>query len=188
MMMGPSHAGPVTVPARRIGPAAAFQPITAKRTTRRIGRPHPHGAAIHPFAPLALPCLLHAYCTHNRRSAGHVCRASAQPAAGIGIFPGGQKQARVDLPALMVQVDASSFSADPQQLLNDVNAAVTAGATAVVLGASGGAGAASLYDAAVQLKELLRGRAALLLLDRTDIATAVEAEGVVLSPAGGASS
>lgn len=51
-------------------------------------------------------------------------------------------------------------------------------------GGGGGGGAAGLYSAAVTLKGLLRGRAALLLLDRTDIATAVEADGVVLSPAG----
>lgn len=41
-----------------------------------------------------------------------------------------------------------------------------------------------LYEAAVKLKEVLRGRAALLLTDRADIATAVAAEGVVLSDQG----
>jgi hypothetical protein len=41
-----------------------------------------------------------------------------------------------------------------------------------------------LYEAAVKVKELLRERAALLLLDRLDIAAAVGAEGVVLSPTG----
>lgn len=44
--------------------------------------------------------------------------------------------------------------------------------------------AAALYEAAVKVKELLRERAALLLLDRLDIAAAVGAEGVVLSPTG----
>ena len=41
------------------------------------------------------------------------------------------------------------------------------------------------YEAACLLKETLRGRAALLLVDRTDIATAAEADGVLLSDQGG---
>jgi len=135
-------------------------------------RPTPRRA---PLGPAASP--------QPRRATLAAATQPSSAAAGVGIFPAGQKQARVDLPALMVEVDAAAFSAAPQSLLNDVNAAVTAGATAVVLGA-GAAGAAGLYEAAVQLKALLRGRAALLLLDRTDIATAVEAEGVVLSAAG----
>ncbi|KIY96846.1 hypothetical protein MNEG_11118 [Monoraphidium neglectum] len=118
------------------------------------------------------------------RTQRRVACGSAQPAAGVGIFPAGQRQARVDLPALMVEIRADAFASDPRAAAAGVNAAVTAGATAVVLGAgSGDGGAAALYDAAVQLKELLRGRAALLLLDRTDIASAVDAEGVVLSAA-----
>ena len=46
---------------------------------------------------------------------------------------------------------------------------------------SGGAG---LYDAACRLKAMLRGRAALLVADRTDIADAAEADGVILTPTG----
>lgn len=45
-------------------------------------------------------------------------------------------------------------------------------------------GAAELYEAAVQLKSLIRGRACLLITDRTDIANAAEADGVALSPKG----
>lgn len=114
----------------------------------------------------------------HRRRKQHICEASQ----AVGVFPAGQKQARVDLPAIMVQVDAQSVLDSPD-LLDSINAAITAGATAVVLGDSQ-AGAAALYEAAVRLKELLRDRAALLLVDRTDIATAVSAEGVVLSESG----
>lgn len=64
----------------------------------------------------------------------------------------------------------------------EINDAITAGATAVLL--DGSDNAAALYEAAVKVKELLRQRAALLLLDRLDIAAAVGAEGVVLSPTG----
>ena len=46
------------------------------------------------------------------------------------------------------------------------------------------AGGGELYEAAVLLKEVLRGRAALLIQDRIDIVGAAEADGVVLSPGG----
>jgi len=46
------------------------------------------------------------------------------------------------------------------------------------------AGGAELYTAACQLREALRGRALLLVEDRTDIAEAAEADGVVLSQRG----
>lgn len=97
------------------------------------------------------------------------------------MFPAGQKQARMDLPALLVTVQAGSLL-ESQRLAADVNDAITAGATAVLL--DGSDNAAALYEAAVKVKELLRERAALLLLDRLDIAAAVGAEGVVLSPTG----
>lgn len=45
-------------------------------------------------------------------------------------------------------------------------------------------GGSALYDAACRLKELLRGRAALLVVDRTDIVDAAEADGVLLSSRG----
>lgn len=45
-------------------------------------------------------------------------------------------------------------------------------------------GGSILYDAACHLRELLRGRAALLVVDRTDIVDAAEADGVLLSPRG----
>ena len=46
------------------------------------------------------------------------------------------------------------------------------------------AGGAELYEAACQLREVLRGRAMLLIEDRTDIVDAAEADGVVISQRG----
>ena len=46
------------------------------------------------------------------------------------------------------------------------------------------AGGAQLYEAGVKLKDIIRGRAVLLLSDRTDIADAVEADGVALTGKG----
>ncbi|KAF8065743.1 hypothetical protein HT031_002803 [Scenedesmus sp. PABB004] len=111
-------------------------------------------------------------------------RATPPVAGSVGVFPAGQRAARMELPALLVTVQAGLLldTATAAPLLAAVNDAVTAGATAVVL--DGSESASALYDAAVKLKELLRERAPLLLLDRLDIASAVGAEGVVLSPAG----
>jgi hypothetical protein len=90
----------------------------------------------------------------------------------------------MDLPALLITIQAGTLLEGQQseQLTADINDAITAGATAVLL--DGSDNAAALYEAAVKVKELLRERAALLLLDRLDIAAAVGAEGVVLSPTG----
>ena len=45
-------------------------------------------------------------------------------------------------------------------------------------------GGAELYEAGVKLKEMIRGRAALLIANRTDIVDAVEADGVTLTARG----
>lgn len=41
-----------------------------------------------------------------------------------------------------------------------------------------------MYDAGIKLKELIRGRALLLILNRTDIADAIDATGVALTADG----
>lgn len=136
------------------------------------------GAAAHAAAPPTWrPSPL------RRRSRAAPRPPCAQAAPGVGVFPAGQRQARVELPALMLQLDASQ-ALDSPQLLESVDRAIAAGATAVVLAESAAGGAAALYEAALKLKSLLAGRAALLLVDRTDIASAVGAEGVVLTDAG----
>lgn len=118
-------------------------------------------------------------------SAGSGGGAASGSGGGVGLFPAGKRQARVQLPALMLAVDAADVL-DPDQragALDDISAAVAGGATAVVL-RQGGEGSGELYEAAVRLKELLRGRAALLVADRTDIVDVVGADGALLSPDG----
>ena len=115
--------------------------------------------------------------------------AGSGASGGVGLFPAGKRQARVQLPALMLAVTAADVL-DPAQAggaLEALSAAVAGGATAVVLaqGADGGgSGGAELYEAAVRLKELLRGRAVLLIADRTDIVDAAGADGALLTGAG----
>jgi hypothetical protein len=73
----------------------------------------------------------------------------------------GAKRAEVELPVLMVAVKSTELDARTTA----VEAAVDAGATAVLLldSADGGDGGNLLYEATMQLKALLRGRAALLV-------------------------
>jgi len=61
------------------------------------------------------------------------------------------------------------------------NLAIPAHAQALSFACAGGA---ELYEAAVLLKSVLRGRGILLIEDRTDIVGAAEADGVVLSRQG----
>lgn len=93
----------------------------------------------------------------------------------------GKGQAKVALPAVWLAVAATDVLGGDTS--DAVSTAVSSGATAVVL-SEDGAGGSALYDAACRLKELLRGRAALLIVDRTDVVDAADADGVLLSPRG----
>ena len=60
---------------------------------------------------------------------------------------------------------------------------ISAGATALVVRDSS-TGGADLFKATVQLKGAVRSRVAVLLEDRTDIVSATDADGVVLTSQG----
>lgn len=106
-----------------------------------------------------------------------------EPQPRPSILPAGKRQARVDLPALFLSVSADQLARSPGTV-DDITAAVAGGATAVLLREGTSGGATKLYEAVIAVKEALRGRAALLVQDRTDIADAAGADGVLLSPAG----
>eukprot|EP00241_Pyramimonas_parkeae_P004314 CAMPEP_0114258020 /NCGR_PEP_ID=MMETSP0058-20121206/19067_1 /TAXON_ID=36894 /ORGANISM="Pyramimonas parkeae, CCMP726" /LENGTH=840 /DNA_ID=CAMNT_0001372833 /DNA_START=335 /DNA_END=2857 /DNA_ORIENTATION=+ len=94
----------------------------------------------------------------------------------MGSFAG-LKRSEVELPAIMLGLD----TADIESQLPLLEACLSAGTTAVVLNESPGSdGGGELYETACMLKEYLRGRAALLIGRRADIAGAAGAEGVVL--------
>ena len=84
------------------------------------------------------------------------------------------------LPALFIRISATDVASN----LENIDAAVAGGATAILITESISGGAAQVYEAAIAVKKVLRGRAALLIADRTDIANAADAEGVLLSAAG----
>lgn len=108
---------------------------------------------------------------------------AATSGAGVSLFPAGKRQARVQLPALMLAIEAADVLDASGAPLEAVDAAVAGGATAVVL-QQGSEGSGELYEAAVRLKAALRGRAALLVADRTDIVDVAGADGALLSPDG----
>ncbi len=89
------------------------------------------------------------------------------------------------IPAVILTISADELLGLEGAALEDVlSAAASAGLTAVVLRDARAGGGADLYTAACRARDVLRGRAALLLADRTDICSAAGADGVVLSSAG----
>ena len=101
------------------------------------------------------------------------------------VFPAGRTQARVKLPACILKIAATEVL--QEQGLQDILSSATAGSiTGVLLTDTSGSDGAALYEAACKLKEQLRGRAVLLIADRTDIVDAAEADGVILSSKGAA--
>ncbi len=118
---------------------------------------------------------------HNPRGR---CQITHALPTNLGLFPSGQSQATVKLPALMLQLDADSAIRDDVARSAALSEAIMAGVTAVILTEGATMGASGLYEAACSLKAALRGRAKLLLVDRTDIAQAAEADGVLLTSQG----
>ncbi|GFR42465.1 hypothetical protein Agub_g3373, partial [Astrephomene gubernaculifera] len=108
--------------------------------------------------------------------------SSVAAASGLGLFPSGAQQTRVQLPAVVLQVEASQVLSDPAMTVV-INQALQGGCNMLVLWDSQ-SNAAAMYDAALRIQDLLRGRAALLLVDRTDIALAIGAQGVLLTDQG----
>ena len=94
-----------------------------------------------------------------------------------------KKRSAVRIPGLVVHVTPAEVADENAvEAFEDV---MRRGATAVILSdAEDAASTRELFDAGLALKERLRGRAALFVADRTDIAASVEADGVVLGDDG----
>ncbi|GLC54198.1 hypothetical protein PLESTB_000834000 [Pleodorina starrii] len=152
-----------------------------------------HQPSVLPAAPVVSVCT-HISLQHSRRASPQlhnvgssaVCHAqpasSTTAASGLGLFPSGMQQARVQLPAVALQIEAARVLSDAA-VMEVISQSLQGGCNMVVLWDSN-ANAAAMYDAALRIQELLRGRAALLLVDRTDIALAVGAQGVLLTDQG----
>ena len=98
------------------------------------------------------------------------------------------KRAEVRIPGFLAYVDVDE--ATSTRGAEVVDAVLHAGATCVALreygvdGTGGGNSGKKLYEAATTLKTLVRGRACVLIVDRTDIAASAELDGVVLTDDG----
>uniref|UniRef100_A0A7N0SYC6 G domain-containing protein n=1 Tax=Kalanchoe fedtschenkoi TaxID=63787 RepID=A0A7N0SYC6_KALFE len=100
------------------------------------------------------------------------------------LFPGGYKRPEIKVPNLVLEVGAEEVLSGGDAL-DKVDLAVSRWVGIVVLDGGGGSGGGGkLYEAAVLLKSVVRDRAALMVMDRVDIAAAVNANGVVLSDQG----
>ena len=106
----------------------------------------------------------------------------ADASSSGGLFAA-KKRSQVRIPGLVFTVTPADAADESRAAA--IEAAVAAGATAVILSdTSGDATTRELFDAALALKESLRGRAALLVADRTDIAASAEADGVLIGDDG----
>ena len=135
--------------------------------------------------------------TRARGSARPRARAATLRVSAIGKLFGGigsdddsesnvfaaKKRSAVRIPGLVVDVTPAEVS--DENAMRALEEVVRRGATAVILSdAEDAASTRALFDAGLTLKERLRGRAALFVADRTDIAASVEADGVVLGDDG----
>lgn len=83
----------------------------------------------------------------------------------------------------MLQLNPEDVLDDGKLVLDAVDQAVSGLVGVVVLNCGDGSGR-NLYDAACLLKSVIRDRAYFLIAERVDIATAVNASGVVVSDQG----
>ncbi|XP_074312148.1 putative transmembrane GTPase FZO-like, chloroplastic isoform X2 [Silene latifolia] len=98
------------------------------------------------------------------------------------LFPGGYKRPEIRVPNIVLQLTPDDVLLNSGPALDFIDAALVKSVGIVVIGDGGGG--AKLYEAACLLKSLIRDRAYLLVLDRVDIAAAVNATGVLLSDQG----
>lgn len=106
------------------------------------------------------------------------------------MFASGSKRAEVAIPGTLAYVTAGEATSDAGA--RAVDAALRGGVTMIALredgvrgeGGNEGASGRTLYESATALKELVRGRARVLVSDRTDICLSAELDGVVLTDDG----
>ena len=151
------------------------RPVPLCRPARKVLRDH-----ITPF--LGSKCHRSAPPQRQRlKQAAFATASSVTQTASV--FPAGRTQARVKLPACILKVAATEVLQE-QNFSEVLSSATAGGITGVLLADTSGNDGAALYEAACKLKEQLRGRAVLLIADRTDIVDAAEADGVILSSKG----
>ncbi|XP_076923259.1 putative transmembrane GTPase FZO-like, chloroplastic [Bidens hawaiensis] len=99
------------------------------------------------------------------------------------LFPGGYKRPEIKIPNVVLQLNPEEVISGGKAVIDVVDQAVSGIVGVVVLKCGDGSGRV-LYDAACLLKAVIKDRAYLLVSERVDIATAVNASGVVVSDQG----
>ncbi|GKE10556.1 probable transmembrane GTPase FZO-like protein, chloroplastic, partial [Tanacetum coccineum] len=97
------------------------------------------------------------------------------------LFPGGYKRPEIRVPNVVLEVECGEVVGDKDRVVKVVDEAVREVVGVVVLKSGGGGSGRVMYDAACLLKAVIRDRAYFLVDERVDVATAVNASGVVLS-------
>ncbi|KAG6774473.1 hypothetical protein POTOM_021826 [Populus tomentosa] len=102
------------------------------------------------------------------------------------LFPGGYKRPEIKVPNIVLQLDPEDVIRGGSEALDLIDKAVSKSVGIVIINGSigGGGSGKSLYEAACLVNSVVRDRAYLLIGERVDIATAVNASGVVLSDQG----
>lgn len=85
---------------------------------------------------------------------------------------------------MVLEVECGEVVGDKERVVKVVDEAVREVVGVVVLKSGGGGSGRVMYDAACLLKAVIQDRAYLLVDERVDVATAVNASGVVLSDQG----
>lgn len=151
------------------------RPVPLCRPARRLLRNH--------ITPFVASKSYRSAPTPRQRSKQPACATASSVSQTASVFPAGRTQARVKLPACILKVAATEVLQE-ENFPEVLSSATAGGITGVLLADTSGNDGAALYEAACKLKEQLRGRAVLLIADRTDIVDAAEADGVILSSKG----
>ncbi|KAD6120139.1 hypothetical protein R6Q59_026156 [Mikania micrantha] len=124
---------------------------------------------------------------HHRRTTGSIItcisNTNQNQKPQRTLFPGGYKRPEIKIPNVVLQLNPEQVLDDRKLILDVVDQAVSGVVGVVVLNCGDGSGRV-LYDAACLLKSVIRDRAYLLISERVDVATAVNASGVVVSDQG----
>ncbi|CAI0400729.1 unnamed protein product [Linum tenue] len=127
--------------------------------------------------------LLHYFAVHSAPTISSAQFSADPPAQPRTLFPGGYKRPEIKVPSIVLQLRPEEVLSGGDDTLDLIDRAVSRWVGIVVLDAGDGGGK-TLYEAACLLKSVVRDRAYLLIAERVDIASAVNASGVVVSDQG----
>ncbi|CAN0892882.1 Probable transmembrane GTPase FZO-like, chloroplastic [Linum grandiflorum] len=161
------HTPPPPAPLFLFSPSPCFFPLLPRlRSSSPLLPPYHHHLAVH-----SLP----------KNSSSQF--SADQPQQPRTLFPGGYKRPEIKVPSIVLQLRPDEVLNGGDDALDLIDRAVSRWAGIVVLNGDDGSGK-SLYEAACLLKSVVRDRAYLLIAERVDIASAVNASGVVVSDQG----